>query len=85
VNVWLQVYQAERRHLLEASRIALNAGVSQRLLELEELKAGAYLAAVDMLLDRLALSPEQRTLAALELPKVLLLAAEQYQTSDTLG
>jgi hypothetical protein len=38
-----------------------------------------------MLLDRLALSPEQRTLAALELPKVLLLAAEQYQTSDTLG
>ena len=85
VNVWLQVYQAERKHLLEASRIALGAGVDARLLQLEELKAGAYVRAIDMLLDRLELTPEQRSRAALELPAVLMLAAEQYDVGDALG
>lgn len=44
-SVWLDLYQRERRHLVQVSKTALDAGISERLVRLAE-QQGAMLAEV---------------------------------------
>lgn len=83
-SVWLTLYASERKAYQDWCRIGLQAGVDERLLRLEELKAGAYVKAIDMILDRLELTSEQRALAAAEVPRVLVLVAEQAEQNADL-
>jgi hypothetical protein len=60
VNVWLDLYQRERRHLLDVCRAAIGAGIEERRVKLAE-SMGALLASViRAILDDLDLTPEQQ-------------------------
>lgn len=58
-NVWLDLYQRERKHLLDVCKAAIGAGLAERQVRLAE-QQGAMLASVIRgILDDLGLTPEQ--------------------------
>jgi hypothetical protein len=68
---WLVVYQAERRHLAQICKMAIDAGVAQRAVALAE-RQGAQLAeAINKILDGLGLSDTQKQLVPTVVPQVL--------------
>lgn len=59
VNVWLDLYQRERKHLVDVCKTAIAAGIAERQVRLAE-RQGAMLAQViKAILDDLGLTPEQ--------------------------
>lgn len=65
LNVWLALYQAERKHLLDANRTAVSCGVAARQVEIAE-DQGRLIAGIfhDVFADaQLGLSAEQRRTA----------------------
>lgn len=78
INVLVQLYLSERRHYADSIRIALASDADTRLLNLEALRAGAYLVALERVLDRLSLNSEQREIARHAVPEVLQLVAESH-------
>ena len=62
-NTWYELWMRERRHLLDVSKTCIGVGIEERRVRLAE-DAGKQLAGVvRAVLDRLDLSPEQRTLS----------------------
>lgn len=59
LNVWVQLYQKERRHLVEVSRIAISAGIEERRVRIAEQQGQLLADAIRQILDDLRLSPEQ--------------------------
>lgn len=58
-NIWLVLYQQERKHLVDVCRVAIAAGIEERRVRLAE-SMGAQLAGVlRAVLDGLGLSPGQ--------------------------
>jgi hypothetical protein len=63
-GVWLDLYIAERKHLLTAADKAIKAGVVDRMVRLQESQGVALAMVLARILDRLQLSEEQRDVAA---------------------
>lgn len=61
-NAWVALYQAERKHLAQVSKAAIDAGVSERVVAVYEQIAASYVQVLERVLDRLDLSEEQRVL-----------------------
>jgi hypothetical protein len=59
VNVWVKLYQDERRHLAAVCRDALAAGIAERQVRLAEQQGALLAGAVNRILDGLGLSAEQ--------------------------
>lgn len=59
VNVWVQLYQQERKHLAAVCRDALAAGIAERQVRLAEQQGALLAGAVNRILDGLGLSKEQ--------------------------
>lgn len=59
-NVWYQMYQQERRHLANVCKMALDAGVNERIVAMYEQIAETFVTMIERVLDRLNLTPEQR-------------------------
>jgi hypothetical protein len=59
VNVWVKLYQDERRHLAAVCRDALAAGIAERQVRLAEQQGALLAGAVNRILDGLGLSKEQ--------------------------
>jgi len=70
-NVWVSLYQAERRHLVATCEAALRANVDERLVRLAEMQGGRIVAALNGIFDDLGLSPEQRGLLPEVVPRRL--------------
>src|SRR6185437_10049737 len=68
-NVWVSLYQAERRHLVATCEAALRANVDERLVRLAEMQGGRIVAALNGIFDDLGLSPEQRGLLPVVVPE----------------
>lgn len=68
---WLQIYQAERRHLSNVAETAIRAGVAKRQVEIAEAQGAMLAEAVRTILDSLGLTPEQKTLVPSIVPQVL--------------
>lgn len=64
VNVWLRLYQAERKHLVEVSAEAIRCGIEERRVKLAESQGALIADLIKRLLDdpTLGLSTEQRQL-----------------------
>jgi hypothetical protein len=59
VNMWVQLWQSERKHLVDVSKAAINAGIEERRVKLAE-QQGAILAdVIKAVLGDLNLTPEQ--------------------------
>jgi len=59
-NVWLQIYQDERKHLAAVARDALGADAAGRVAAVFEQIGTAYVAMFERVLDRVELTPAQR-------------------------
>lgn len=59
VNVWVKLYQDERRHLAAVCRDALAAGIAERQVRLAEQQGALLAGAVGRILEGLGLSAEQ--------------------------
>ena len=71
VNVWVKLYQDERRHLAAVCRDALAAGIAERQVRLAEQQGALLAGAVNRILDGLGLSPAQRELVSVVVPREL--------------
>jgi hypothetical protein len=71
VNVWVQLYQQERKHLASVCRDALAAGIAERQVRLAEQQGALLAGAVSRILDALDLSVVQRELVAVVVPREL--------------
>lgn len=71
-NVWLVLYQQERKHLVDVCKAALAAGVEERKVRVAEQMGGQLAEFVRFLLDGLSLTPGQWSLVG---PRMALAAA----------
>jgi hypothetical protein len=58
-NVWLDLYQRERKHLLDVCKAAIAAGIEERRVRLAESQGALLASVIRAILDDLALTPEQ--------------------------
>jgi hypothetical protein len=70
-SVWLQLWQAERKHLAAVARDAIAANVGERRVRLAEQQGALLAVAVRLLLERLDLSEAQWSLVPTVVPEVL--------------
>lgn len=76
VNVWVQLYQAERKHLVDVCKAAISAGIEERRVKLAE-QQGALLASVIRgILGDLELTPAQAARVSEVVPRHLRAMAE---------
>lgn len=76
VNVWVQLYQQERKHLVDVSKAAISAGIEERRVKLAE-QQGALLAGVIRgILGDLDLTPAQAARVSEVVPRHLRAMAE---------
>lgn len=59
-NVWLVLYQQERKHLTDVCKAALAAGIAERQVRLAEQQGALIVGVIQRILDDLALTAEQR-------------------------
>lgn len=75
-SVWLQLYQAERKHLVNVSREALGADAAGRVAAVFEQIGATYVALLERVLERLELTEEQRAMVPEVVQGELLAIAE---------
>lgn len=71
VNVWLQLYQQERKHLVAVCTAALNAGVEERRVRLAEQQGATLAGVIRAVLADLHLTAEQESRVAEVVPRHL--------------
>lgn len=70
-NVWLTLYQAERKHLLDVCKAAISAGIEERRVRLAEQQGQVIVGVIQAILGDLKLSAEQRALVPEVVPRHL--------------
>lgn len=63
VNMWVQLWQAERKHLVDVSKAAINAGIEERRVQLAEQQGALLASVIKGVLGDLDLTPEQAAAA----------------------
>lgn len=59
-SIWYQMYAQERRHLANVCKMALDAGVNERIVSMYEQVGDTFVTMLERVLDRLNLSEQQR-------------------------
>jgi hypothetical protein len=75
VNVWLELYYRERKHLVEVTKAAISAGIEERRVRLAEAQGEIVVEVIRRILGRLELSESQSKLVPLVVPEELRRAA----------
>lgn len=75
VNVWLDLYFRERKHLLDLTKTAITVGIEERLVRLAEAQGALLNGVIRRILDRLSLTQEQSALLPVVVPEELRRAA----------
>jgi hypothetical protein len=69
VNMWLELYHRERKHLLDLVKTAISVGIEERRVRLEEAKGQVVAELIRRILGRLDLNDMQRDLAVTVIPE----------------
>lgn len=69
VNMWLELYHRERKHLLDLVKTAISVGIEERRVRLEEAKGQVVAELIRRILSRLDLNDAQRDLAVQVIPE----------------
>ncbi len=72
VNVWLDLYRQERKHLTDVCKAALAAGIAERQVKLAEQQGALIAQVISRILDDLNLTSEQRALVPEVVPRQLM-------------
>jgi hypothetical protein len=75
VNMWVELYFRERKHLVEVTKAAISAGIEERRVRLAEAQGAVVAEVIRRILDRLDLSAVQSKLVPLVVPEELRRAA----------
>ena len=75
VNVWLELYYRERKHLVDVCKAAISVGIEERYVRLAEAQGAVVAAVIRRILDRLSLSEAQSLLVPVVVPEELRRAA----------
>lgn len=75
VNVWLDLYFRERKHLLDLTKTAISVGIEERRVRLAEAQGSLMNDVIRRILARLSLSPDQSSLLPVVVPEELRRAA----------
>lgn len=79
---WLYLYREERAHAARVAKMALDAGVAQRLVSIAEDQGRILASALRVVLQALNLSPDQQALVPHVVPKVLRAVATDSPIPD---
>lgn len=71
VNVWVQLWQTERAHLVKVAKEAINAGVEERRVRLAEQQGSLLASVIKAVLGDLDLSPDQMAKVSVIVPRHL--------------
>jgi hypothetical protein len=74
-NVWLELYRAERKHLVDVCRVAIAAGIEERRVRLAERQGALIVQAIQGILGELGLTAEQQSRVPEVVPRHLRLVA----------
>lgn len=74
-NVWLTLYQSERKHLVDVCKTAIAAGLAERQVRIAEQQGEQLVRVIQAILGDLQLTPEQQRLAVEVVPRQLRAAA----------
>jgi len=75
VNMWLDLYHRERKHLLDLVKTAISVGIEERRVRLAEAQGSLMNDVIRRILARLSLSPDQSALLPVVVPEELRRAA----------
>lgn len=75
VNVWLDLYFRERKHLLDLTKTAISVGIEERRVRLAEAQGALMNDVIRRILARLSLSADQSALLPVVVPEELRRAA----------
>lgn len=70
-HAWLQLYRAERKHLIDVTKTAIAAGIEERRVRLAESQGTMLATVIRAILDDLHLSAEQRAMVPDVVPRHL--------------
>lgn len=70
-HMWLQLYRAERKHLVDVTKTAIAAGIEERRVQLAEAQGTMLATVIRAVLDDLHLSAEQRAMVPDVVPRHL--------------
>lgn len=76
VNTWVQLWQAERKHLVDVGKACVAAGIEERRIRLAESSGQLLANVVQSILGRLGLSTEQQELVSVVVPEEFRRVAE---------
>jgi hypothetical protein len=68
VNVWVQLWQQERAHLVRVAKEAINAGIEERRVRIAEQQGALLAGVIKAILGDLELTPEQQAKVATVVP-----------------
>lgn len=71
VNVWVQLYQAERKHFVDVCQAAIRAGIEERHVKIAEQQGALLASAVRGILGDLGLTPDQAARVSEVVPRHL--------------
>lgn len=74
-NMWLVLYREERKHLVDVTKASIAAGIEERRVKLAETQGSLLNGVIRRILDRLALTADQRGLLPVVVPEELRRAA----------
>lgn len=84
-SVWVQIFQAERKHLHEIAKTVIQLDLDKRRVELDEAIAAPVAGAIRAILGDLGLSAEQEALVAVVVPRHLRAITGGQATLDIEG
>lgn len=75
VNVWLDLYHRERKHLVDVCKAAISVGIEERYVKLAEAQGQVVAEVIRRILGRLSLSEQQTAMVPFVVPEELRRAA----------
>jgi hypothetical protein len=70
-NIWLTLYQQERKHLAAVAKAAIDAGIAERQVRIAEQQGQMLAKVINRVLDALALTGEQKARVPEVVPQIL--------------
>lgn len=71
VDAWLRLYREERAHLAKAAKMAIDAGIAERHVRLAEDQGKLFAGGIKLILQALALTPEQQAQVPQLVPSII--------------
>jgi hypothetical protein len=68
---WMTVHMVERQHMAKVAKLALDAGIAEREIQLAEQQGMILASAIEAILEALELTPSQSALIPSVVPRVL--------------